>query len=115
MNLDTPTTLAGWCALLSDWEHHFIKRFGKTVGCAFVKGNEIHCWRDPIFSGLWMTAREITRIIHPIIDANGYATTKVIKSNVTGQKFVTRLGFYIVNTDDACIYYKAERLKHERL
>ena len=115
MTLAIPTTLEGWCSQLSDWEHHFVKPQGQTVGCAFVKGNEIHCWRDPVYTGVWMTAREITRIIQPIITAHGYVTTKVIKANASGHKFVSRLGFYAIGEDAGCIHYKAERLKHERL
>ena len=112
---DAPTTLNGWCELLSDWGHHFITRYGKTVGCAFVKGNEIHCWREPLAEGRWLTRHDITKIIQPIIAAHGHVKTKVINSNLTGQKFVTRLGFYPVSRDSVCTYYKAERLKHERL
>ena len=110
-----PTTLIGWCELLHDWEHHFIKRHGETVGCIFVQGNEVHCWREPSANGCWGTRGDITNVMGQLIAKHGHVKTSFMKSNAIGHKFVTRMGFHAAGEDSHSIYYKAERLKHERL
>ena len=113
--MDIPTTLKGWCELLHDWEHHFIKRRGVPVGCVFIQGNEIHCWREPSTKGCWLIRSDITGVIGQLIAKYGHVVTKVTKSNETGHKFVTRIGFYATGEDSTSIYYQIESLKHARL
>ena len=89
-----------------------VKRENALAGIILIKDNEIHCWRKPEFNGIWLTKHTLKNIIQPLIDKFGFAVTKVTKSNNTGHKFVTRIGFTKVLENENCTYYKIERLKH---
>ena len=105
------------CSLLGfeidkDWLVEEVKRKGALAGIVLIRGNEIHCWRKPEYTGIWLTKHTIRNIIQPLINEYGSVSTKVTKSNNTGHTFVTRLGFEKVLEDENCTYYRIERLKH---
>lgn len=105
------------CSLLGfeiekDWSFVEVERKGLLAGFVIIKNNEIHCWRKPEYTGIWLTKHTIKNIIQPLIDKFGFVCTKVRKSNNTGHVFVTRLGFEKVSEDENCTYYRIERLNH---
>lgn len=96
------------------WAEYPIHRGEQKVGFFFVKNNEIHCFRLDSAKGNWLTRQDLERLTAPIFRQYGHLTTKVKKTNFQGQRFVTRLGFYVASEDDDTINYRAERLNHAR-
>lgn len=95
------------------WEFTEVKRNGEIAGFFCVKGNEIHAYRKPAYSGRWLTRIAIEQITKPLIERFGFVTTSVRNDNREGHEFVRRLGFQQTHVD-GLTYYKAERLKHAR-
>jgi len=96
------------------WREVPVYHGDKQVGLFFVKANEIHCCRLASVTGRWLTRQVLEQLTAPIFEQYGHLLTSVGKTNTTGQRFVTRLGFDATHADDTNIYYKAERLKHAR-
>jgi ribosomal protein S18 acetylase RimI-like enzyme len=84
----------------------------RGAGFVMVRGSEIHAWRHPEYAGRWMSRGEIRRVLQPLIDQFGAVTTTVRKTNTTGQRFVSRLGFEPVGECDLNILFEMTRLKH---
>lgn len=98
-----------------EWSVQWVKRYGRPVAFWAVKGNEIHCCRDPLYSGFWLTRQDIERLIVPLLERYGHLTTTVRSENQTGHAFVQRLGFVKKHEKDGLTHYRAERINHARL
>lgn len=102
--------------LLSDeWSVVPVYRDEALAGFFITKGPEIHAWRMHDFQGRWLTHQDIERLTRPLFHLYGHVTTSVRVENLTGHRFVKRLGFKPMKQDERLVYYKAERLKHARL
>lgn len=97
------------------WVFHEIKRGGVLAGFVMQSGPEVHVFRLPEFTGRWFTRQDVENTIGKVIAEHGKATTKVRKQNLTGHRFVRRVGFVPVADDGSVIHYECERLKHARL
>ena len=97
------------------WNFHDIKRQGELAGFVMQKASEVHVFRLPQFGGRWFTRQDVERVMAPILKEHGSVTTKVRKTNKTGQAFCERIGFKPMAEDDYVIHYEAERFNHARL
>lgn len=101
-------------ALADGWEVREIYRAGVLAGFFVVRDNEVHAWRNPEFSGRWLTRQDVERITAPLLAAHGHVVTSVRIRNRTGHRFVRRLGFVCVGRTVSLALYRAERLNHAR-
>lgn len=96
------------------WTFHPIYKSDALSGFVMEKDSEIHVWRSPEFQGRWFTRGDIERVINPLIQKYGFVTTKVMKANRIGQRFVHRLGFFKVADKGDSIVFIAEKFNHAR-
>ncbi len=97
------------------WTFVPIRRAGELAGFVMQQGPEVHVHRLPAFTGRWFTRQDVERVLLPILKTHGEVTTKVRADNLTGQKFVTRLGFVRVGEGPGVHLFRATRLNHARL
>lgn len=97
------------------WEFLEVRRAGQLAGFFCFKGNEIHAYRHPEFSGKWLTRQDIERVAGPLIERFGCVVTSVRRDNHEGHRFVTRLGFQRTHEAGGLTHYRTERLNHARL
>jgi len=77
-----------------------------------VKGNEIHCWRDPASQGRWIKRSDIDRVTAPLLREYGYVFTSVEQGNDEGHAFVKRLGFTESFRSPSHAFYVCRRMAH---
>lgn len=95
-----------------DWIYKAVVRNGVIAGFFCHKGNEIHCFRKPEFTGYWITRHDLDELTKPLFEQFGRIRTKCPESNEIGQKFVKRLGFKQSGRLPGFILYETKRLNH---
>lgn len=92
---------------IKDFELHPVTVCGEVCGAILVHGAEIHACIKPNGFGRW-ARRGLIPILQTVIDKYGYATTAVAEGNEIGRKFVERMGFKYVKTEDKSMRYRME-------
>jgi hypothetical protein len=77
-----------------------------------VKGNEIHCWRDPSVAGRWISRSDIHNVTAPLLQKFGCVFTSVENDNIQGQRFVRRLGFVESFRSPSHVFYVSTHMAH---
>lgn len=97
------------------WTFATIERGGELAAFVMHKGSEVHVHTVAGFAGRWLTRQDVERVLLPILKTYGEVTTKVSADNLTGQRFVERLGFVRVGEAPGVHLFRATRFNHARL
>lgn len=91
-------------SLLFDWEvvPAFVE--GQHAATAIIKGTEIHFGLVPEFRNR-VTRGRIRAFLQPLLDRQGFLTTRVALEEPTKQRFVERVGFKPTWSDDRFKFY----------
>lgn len=89
---------------LDDWEvvPGFID--GEHAATALIKGSEIHFGLVPAFRNR-VTRGRTREFLKPLLERNGFLTTRVLLASPDKQQFVERVGFKRTWEDDTFQFY----------
>jgi hypothetical protein len=101
-------------AFFADWECLPVTVEGEHVGTAVIKGTEIHFalvegWRPKSCQ-----RGAIKAFLGPLIERQGYLTTRVPHERLAQKKFVQRLGFQPTWRDEHVEYFMLGQVPFER-
>jgi ribosomal protein S18 acetylase RimI-like enzyme len=80
-------------------------------GAVLVKGNEVHVAVVQESKGRWLSRRLIKEVLGKIIEQYGVAVTAVMSDNEQGQRFVERLGFVKIRSEEKKAHYELRKLR----
>lgn len=93
------------------WIVHPVTYCGKIIGAIIQKGAEIHTSIAPEFQKRWNPRSYIKSILYPALQKYGEIFSEADKSDLRSIRWLTKLGFTIINEDEKKIYLKLTEIK----
>lgn len=109
--VDYLTSLGATPDALEGWTVHTAQRAGVDVAFVITRGPEIHMLS--LVGPRAMTRKNITEYLHPIVEAHGYATTRVPLAE-TDHRLRLALGFQQTWQDHDHSYWATTSLPYAR-
>lgn len=79
---------------------------GEVIGTFLAKGPEVHAAIVPCHRRKWASRSLMRKALDPIMARFGFVQTSVMKDNVKGHDFVTRLGFQPVGENESMTFFR---------
>lgn len=99
---------------LHDWEAVPGYIDGVQVAAILKKGTEVHFAIDKQHRGKTINRRRTREFLQPLLNEEGFLTTKLLHDRKGQQRFIERIGFKKTWSDDRFNYFMLTELPFER-